>query len=199
MERDGRYLIGGMEVFLESMITGDTDKAIRNQEKKGQGDLIHTDVLPRAMGHAANSREQFEAIGIVFGENVDDLFVQVTLPEGWKKEPTEHNMWSKLLDDKGRERAAIFYKAAFYDRKAHMTITRRYSFGCQPVGGWDQDAHGPREGIVTDCGEVIWSTGPMAPSEEVHWYELNKFLAPEAKKWLEEHYPDWGDPLACWD
>ena len=190
MERDG------LEVFLESMITGDTGKAIRGQEKRGQDDLIHTDVLPGQMGHAANSRKQFEDMGIVFGENVDDLFVQVTLPEGWKKEPTDHNMWSKLLDDRGRERAAIFYKAAFYDRSAHMTITRRFSYGYQPVGGWDQAIDDPREGVVTDCGEVIWRTDPILLSGVDSSMSL---LESEAKKWLEEHYPDWEDPLAYWD
>jgi len=62
-------------------------------------------------------------MGIVFGEKVDDLFTSVTLPEGWHKEATEHAMWSKLIDDQGRERASIFYKAAFYDRSAFMSIT----------------------------------------------------------------------------
>ena len=81
-----------------------------------------------------------------------------------------------------------------------MNITRRFSYGYQPVGGWDQeDTHGPEEGIVTDCGEIIWSTTPIAPSEEVPWYKLNSALESLAKKWLEEHYPDWDDPLAYWD
>jgi hypothetical protein len=31
-------------------------------------------------------------------------------------------MWSQLVDAEGVPRVAIFYKAAFYDRKAHMSF-----------------------------------------------------------------------------
>lgn len=106
------------EVLFESIITGDSGQAIMNQEKRGQSDLVNSDVLPRDMG--GWSPGQVAAIGIVIGEPVDDLFVNVTLPDGWKKVATDHDMWSKLIDDQGRERAMIFYKAAFYDRKAHI-------------------------------------------------------------------------------
>ena len=101
-------------------------------------------------------------MGIVFGKEVDDLFVEVTLPAGWKKEATDHSMWSKLVDDKGRERASIFYKAAFYDRDAHINITQRFHCMTQPVGGYGQDT--PRtheESVVTDCGGIIWKSDPI--------------------------------------
>ena len=37
-------------------------------------------------------------------------------------------MWSSVVDELGRERAAVFYKAAFYDRRAHMTLTSVESY-----------------------------------------------------------------------
>ena len=93
---------------------------IEAQEKAGQVQLVASDVLPTESLYGA--REKLEAAGCVFGEPVEDdpLFTPVTLPPGWKKVGTEHDMWSSVVDDQGRERASIFYKAAFYDRKAHI-------------------------------------------------------------------------------
>jgi hypothetical protein len=51
----------------------------------------------------------------------------VKLPEGWHIKATDHSMWSNLVDDKGRNRASIFYKAAFYDREAFLSFNRRFS------------------------------------------------------------------------
>ena len=55
----------------------------------------------------------------------------VKLPAGWKKQATDHSMWSKLLDESGAVVASIFYKAAFYDRIAEMNCApycRRYAW-----------------------------------------------------------------------
>jgi hypothetical protein len=48
----------------------------------------------------------------------------VSLPPGWKVVPTDHSMWSDLVDAKGEKRASIFYKAAFYDRDAFIRIEK---------------------------------------------------------------------------
>lgn len=97
-------------------------EGIYAQEAAGQRQLVHSDVLPADFNRG--KREEFEALGIIFGEPVegDPLFVYATLPEGWKKQPTDHSMWSELIDETGKVRVRIFYKAAFYDRKAHMSI-----------------------------------------------------------------------------
>jgi hypothetical protein len=81
-----------------------------------------------------------------------------------------------------------------------MNIARRFAATYQPVGGWDEsDSHSPYEGIVTDCGEIIWRSEPMSPSEELPQYSLSDYLRPQAEEWLLNHYPDWEDPLAYWD
>jgi hypothetical protein len=41
---------------------------------------------------------------------------------------SDHAMWSYLVDELGRERVSIFYKAAFYDRSAHMSLTSLGSY-----------------------------------------------------------------------
>jgi hypothetical protein len=69
-------------------------------------------------GDMKPSREAFEAVGFKFGDKIDDLFLSAELPEGWTREATDHDMWSKILDADGVERVSVFYKAAFYDRCA---------------------------------------------------------------------------------
>lgn len=182
----------GWPVFLDALATGDTSKAIMDQEARGQAALVNGDVLPR---------EGVDALipaGVVVGDPVDDLFVRVTLPAGWRKVPTEHSMWSKLVDDKGRERAAIFYKAAFYDRKAHINLTTRYSAS---YTGEDWDQPPGRKGwyyaYVKDGDAIIWRGESVQEVEGD--YELSERLLRRAMAWADEHYPDWRDPNAYWD
>jgi hypothetical protein len=89
---------------------------IERSEAQGQEELVASDTLPTDL----KDKSSFESLGFVFGEVVenDPLFQYVTLPEGWKKQSTDHSMWSKIVDQDGNERVSIFYKAAFYDRTA---------------------------------------------------------------------------------
>ncbi len=66
-------------ILIESMDEKSTSRAIENQEARGQQLLVNTEVLPRKVNHG--TRQQFEKLGIVFGEFADDLFVYVALPE----------------------------------------------------------------------------------------------------------------------
>jgi len=93
---------------------------IEAQERHGQLELVNSDTLPSDV--RPDDKALLEAAGVVFGEPVtgDPMFVYVTLPEGWKKVATAHEMWSDLIDAGGTKRASIFYKAAFYDRRASM-------------------------------------------------------------------------------
>ena len=98
--------------------------AIYAQEAAGQQELVNSDTLPVSIDN--ESRAILEKAGVVFGDTVkgDDLFRYVTLPSGWKKVATDHDMWSHLVDENGAVRAEIFYKAAFYDRRANMRATK---------------------------------------------------------------------------
>jgi len=124
------------------------------------------------------------------------LFIQAKLPDGWKKVATDHSMWTDLVDNKDRVRAHIFYKAAFYDRSAHIGLSRRYSADYQPVGGYSGSGDSKEwEGVVTDCGETIWKTDPVIKVS----YNDTDTVYEQAKNWLEEHYPEHKDYLAYWD
>jgi hypothetical protein len=107
---------------LELLVETGFGAGIEAQEARGQRELVSSEVLPSDCD--STSREALEAAGVVFGDQVEDdpIFQHVTLPEGWKKRPTDHSMWSELVDAEGNVRASIFYKAAFYDRSAHMSV-----------------------------------------------------------------------------
>ena len=197
------------ETLFETLITGNSGAAIRNQEARGQQDLVFSNELPRECLFC--EREQFEQMGIVFGEPTDELFIEAKLPEGWRRVPLEHSMWSELIDDKGRTRARIFYKAAFYDRKAHIRIVPRFVCKTEPVCGyaadWDTIHESNIHAIVEDCGETVWTSESVAPapgsgSTREEWRafdERKERILNQARNWLRCHYPDWKDPLAYWD
>lgn len=100
---------------------GANPDAIEMQEKRGQSDLVNSDSLPTEI----YGKEKLETLGIKFGEPYldDPLFCDAVLPKGFKKVPHNHNMWSDLVDANGKVVAIIFYKAAFYDRKASIAAT----------------------------------------------------------------------------
>ncbi|MEM6911065.1 MAG: hypothetical protein AAF555_05725 [Verrucomicrobiota bacterium] len=104
-------------------LMGGNPSAIENQEARGQQELCESTQLPTRVLHGDKSK--LEEAGVKFGEPCKDdpIFCNAELPEGWKVEPTEHSMWSKLVDAEGKERAMIFYKAAFYDRHAFLNVS----------------------------------------------------------------------------
>lgn len=106
--------------MMETMFEG----GIERQEARGQQELVNSEVLPT--DGLFRNKAEFEALGFVIGEVVqgDPIFTNVKLPAGWKKQATDHSMWSKLVDETGKERASIFYKAAFYDRSAHINLIK---------------------------------------------------------------------------
>lgn len=185
---------------VENLLTAMMPGGIEAQEARGQKEFVRSTVLPKRFNYC--SREQFESMGIVFADDDDDddLFINCLLPAGWKKEPTGHSMWSNLVDDKGRKRASIFYKAAFYDRDAFIGITSRFNV---QMAFYDSDGN-TAEGrpatlgfIATDCGEEVFCSGKMGYEE--HDEEKQNQLKQTCVDWLKERYPNWEDPLTYWE
>ncbi|MET9081407.1 hypothetical protein ABZX77_05800 [Streptomyces sp. NPDC004237] len=139
---------------LLAFATGDTDTVIRTQERAGQQQVVNSEQLPTDLN--GNDRADFETLGFTFGEPDprDPLFQPATLPDGWHKQGSDHDMWSYILDQLGRRRVAIFYKAAFYDRRAFMRLNTVYGYITQCV--YD-DAP-----IVTDD---TWATPAVVAAE----------------------------------
>jgi hypothetical protein len=128
----------GLMMLADAMAGGSPGAAIVASEKAGQRQLVASAVMPAQMGNRAG----YEALGFVFGEPVegDSLFVHCTLPDGWTKQGSDHDMWSYVVDEHGRRRVAVFYKAAFYDRDAFARLETPASYlrgvlyeGAEPV------------------------------------------------------------------
>lgn len=97
--------------------------AIEAQEAAGQSELCRSSQLPKQTS-SGDAKELYDSMGITVtgGSKGDDLFYDVVLPAGWKLVATDHSMWSDLVDNKGKKRAEIFYKAANYDRRSFIMI-----------------------------------------------------------------------------
>ena len=115
-----------LSAFDAQLRTGRSSNAILEAEAEGQRELVESDVLPtKIQGDRDGAiKQSLIGLGFKFGEVVkgDPLFTQVELPAGWKKAGSDHDMWSYVHDEKGRQRISVFYKAAFYDRDAFMRV-----------------------------------------------------------------------------
>lgn len=173
---------------LDNLITVLTPGGIEAQEKAGQIAELERQTLPVDL---FPPRSDWESAGFVFHEPVDDLFVSVTFPAGWTKCATDHSMWTDIIDAEGRKRGAIFYKAAFYDRSASAHLLARFSFtkyaehNAKQLKTVLRDAANKAESIVGIRDQTDRNLGDQHEAEAI--------------KWLDEHYPDWRNPLSYWD
>lgn len=113
---------------------------IEGAEKRGQRELVESCQLPYKACGGTYSKPSYEEVVTEYAKHgikvlqiseEDDIFVDVELPKGWKKQYCESQYWSDLLDHNGRKRASMFYKGAFYDRSSHLYFVAR--FKCQIV------------------------------------------------------------------
>ena len=68
---------------------------------------------------SGDTRPALEALGFVIHEE-SGLFYTCTAPDGWTKSTSGY--WTTILDSKGVERGSQFYKGAWYDETAFLTI-----------------------------------------------------------------------------
>ncbi len=173
---------------LANAMIASTPGGIERQEAAGQRTLVESAMLPKEIRGA--TREQLTALGFKFGADVDELFVKCELPPGWTKRGTDHSMHSDLIDEQRRKRAGIFYKAAFYDRRADMNVRRRFNL--------ESYHDGSQEGymccIVTDGDAVVFNAGEWKRGDYTHC----DLLLEECKRWLNDTHPEWQSPLAYW-
>jgi hypothetical protein len=168
-------------------------RQIEAQEAQGQRELVAAEVLPTEGLQAVASACGIEILGAVAG---DELFVSVKLPDGWSKRATDHSMWSDLVDGKGRKRASIFYKAAFYDRRAFIRPCVRFSIE------QDYDRRDAAVMHVKDVDRIVYTS--QAETYDAKNYDDRDRAEVAARahclKWLADHgYPDYMNPAAYWD
>lgn len=180
----------------ENALVAATPGGIEAQEAAGQRALVESTHLPLKMG----KREPYEALGFTFGEAVDNLFINATLPDGWTIRATDHSMWSDILDEKGRRRAGVFYKAAFYDRDAHMDLDcfigtgTRYYDATGTECPWDK-ATLRRFTVKTKNDEVLFESSMFGDRD----WDAQDAARAECSAWLKENRPDHSNPVAYWE
>ncbi len=205
-----------MKGDLDNFIVASTPGGIERQEAEGQRALVNAEVarLPKDINdhrfRGKDAKEVYALAGIEVTGECDDIFLNVKLPAGWKLIPTDHSMWSKLMDEKGRERAMIFYKAAFYDRNAHFSFTSRFRVAEEPEDAYKTDVsyevrdNMRRFGRVYDGETVVFQTEGRVPIkvEPGSWEardKQEKELRAECEAWLVANgYPDYRDPFKYW-
>ena len=183
--------------LADAMVRGPS-RSIEHMEAVGQREFLASDVLPT--DGIERARATLEAWGFVIGAAIpgDPIFTQARLPEGWRRGGTDHAMWSKILDAEGRERVSVFYKAAFYDRSAHLSLCSRF------VVSQDFDSVLPPGTIaieVKDAGRVVRSASVEYEGAQYgdDWRAKYDGLRADLCAWCAEEYgPEWDKPGA-WD
>lgn len=169
-----------------------TPQGIERSERDGQQALVASTNMPKEM---SPDRALFEAVGFKFGADVDDIFVSASLPDGWKRAATDHAMHSDIIDEQGRTRVGVFYKAAFYDRRASAHLRRRYEvsyiFGSDKSSGLKD---GERAYGVTDAGKEIFRTEAFGDQD----WDADKKQSAAARDWLDLNFPNANNPTLYW-
>lgn len=178
-----------------SLVMGPSEY-IEHTEKEGQRQLVSSQLLP-AQARGLTSEwgwNELEALGFRKGEPVDGdpLFVHAEMPEGWTKQAADGAFWSYLVDERGVKRAAIFYKAAFYDRKASMTLTKPgYELVTEVIYG-----EGPVE--LPELWSVLTDDERKQGAEAIALYEENGRTHPDIYREQAERAGQLGELITAW-
>lgn len=206
-------------------LCGGNPSAIELQEAQGQQELVNSCELPCKLGMGGTAYPTYAKMGIVvLGDRTDQeqLFIEVRLPEGWRIIPTDHVMWSELVDGNDRKRASIFYKAAFYDRNAHISFNPRFTYQvithsegvyATYTDFYERTNHTPCFGRVCDADEVVFETSvkyfDKIYNEEdkravrlkwwAEWGRFENSIQVECTDWLNTNHPKWDNIFEYWD
>lgn len=176
---------------IENALVASTPGGIEAQEKRGQQTLVQSTDMPLEL---RPNKEAFEKVGFTFGAVIDAIFQEATLPPGWSREASDHDMWSYIKDDQGRRRVAVFYKAAFYDRRASANLECRYHAGRDYNASRDV----PLPVGVFDQGKMFWKAGEEPRGIDNYDRAHSEALGKAAEDHLNSKFPDWADPTAYW-
>lgn len=207
----------GADFLAEAIALGSGVAATEAGERRAQEEFVSNETtLPAGMHkddqYGYDTKVVLEKAGVKFLGPVegDPVLQRVELPAGWKKAPSYYSLLTMLVDDKGRERARVFFKDASYDRHGSVNLESRY--GVSDLSNWSPDLLRRGEGsyrlqVVDGCAV----RGPSKSEHLLHEVEVpysedrkERFRAraramQEAYAWLDEHFPQWKDPLAYWD
>ena len=185
-------------MMLARAMSGEAN-VLEHMEAEGQQKAVKYTMVAKRM---RPNREVWEKLGFTFSDIPgDDVLCKAELPEGWYLEATSHSMWSNIIDEQERTRGSMFYKAAFYDRDANMSLSSRYDV----CSDYIDDNYTKIEVYFGNENEKLFVAGqvctPRDASRELRIanYREEERLRELAKKFAEENYPDWQDVTAYWD
>jgi len=110
-------------------------------------------------------------------------------------------MWNEILDQNGLKRGDMFYKASFYDRKAHMNLSPRYGVHSSYV----ENDYNTTEVYFGNEQEKLFVAGTVhipenASSEERKAKnEEESKLMNLARQYGIDNYPDYNNVNAYWE
>lgn len=150
------------ESHLMGMLGEGQTGYIEGMESAGQRQLVADSALMPADG----PWKDLVALGFGQPEPTDDeLFVRTTLPAGWSKVATDHAMHSNVADERGVDRVGVFYKAAFYDRRADCHLINvgghlgtHHIYGDEPPARpekWDVLTEQERAGYIRNLDSFL--------------------------------------------
>lgn len=173
---------------IGNALVASTPGGIEAQEAAGQQDVAGGEMVPRIIRGA--TKKELTKLGFEFLGELDEIFHKAKLPKGWSIRPTSHSMHSDLIDSKGSVRAAIFYKAAFYDRRATMTMVHRF------VSRIDYSNPSVRRFQIWDNkkNEMVTLIG----TADFNDHEKQDKLDKKCGDWLKLNKPDHNDAMAYW-
>ena len=155
-------------------------------ERQGAAEVVASSVIPTEMQGVDDAA--LVALGFVLGPVCEDdpLFRAVTLPDGWSRvSGGGAGYWTFLVDPAGRRRFVLFYKAAFYDRRAYLEALPRFGIRVR-------DDHRCVLVELSDDRVLLWTDpAPSAPEAWGYWGAM--------RRRADEVLSGWDDAIRSWD
>lgn len=96
------------------------EDTVRRQARHVNGRTV--ELLPRVEGAAL---AELTALGFELDlseQGATPLLAPMFLPEGWERRPSDHHLYSYLVDGAGANRVMVMFKGGDYDTDAWMRV-----------------------------------------------------------------------------
>lgn len=176
------------------------------KEEQEQQALVHGgNILPTTYATKYQGYD-VKAILVSFGTRLHDVLAKdsslqfVGLPHGWESIKVDDPiMWSKLLDEKGRERGSVFLNAASSQRLPTLFLNTRFDV--------EYDFQRAERGMVvvhvTEGNEVIYTPRAIKMPRYADRTTRQTILDnvwERGFRWLKrQRFSDWRNPAAYWN
>jgi len=94
---------------------------IERIEAQGQKEIMEGVLLPRQLSGCTEA--SLTELGFKLGDVVNDLFRKGSLPSGWTLKADGGSFHTAILDETGKRRGYLSYKAAPYDMWARLSVS----------------------------------------------------------------------------